>query len=67
MKYNLFLVQDADRPVYVVASTFDEAIKRWTFLMSEENDCMPSEVGRPTGVQFVADGDLGELLLPDAS
>lgn len=57
----LFNVQDKERPMFVVAASFLDALARWTTLIQSEN---PGEdIEPPQGVQFIADED--ELLLPE--
>lgn len=56
----LFNVQDSERPMFVVADSFADAIARWTALIQSENP--GQEIDPPAGVQFIADED--ELLLP---
>ena len=52
MEQNLYLVQDSDRPMYVVAENWNTALEKWKAKVKEENDgeiwedCM--------GIQFVA-------------
>lgn len=51
----LFHVQDPDRPMWVVAMNWQEAIDRWRDVIASEND---GEVGdEPDGIQFVCDDD----------
>ncbi|MGE0289341.1 MAG: hypothetical protein AB7I42_24085 [Bradyrhizobium sp.] len=57
----LYNVQDAERPMFVVAETFAQAIARWTALVQFENPGV--EIDPPQGVQFIADDD--ELLLSE--
>ena len=54
---NLFLVQDADRPMYVVADGFQDALNRWSQLIAAENNCAVDEIDMPDGIQYVASGD----------
>jgi hypothetical protein len=58
---NLYLVQDADRPLYVVAADFGDALRQWQAQMlfesnldssTEEQDLDP----QPQGVQLIAKG-----------
>lgn len=58
----LFRVQDGDRPMHVVASTFSAAIERWRERLSDENPGDDFSEVLPYGVELVADVD--ELLLP---
>lgn len=66
----LFLVQDADRPVYVVARDWNEAHARWQRMIRAENDMAPSDdCEDPQGIQLVAEAtkDFPDLLLREAS
>ena len=61
----LYHVQDHDRPMWVVAESYQDAVDRWKEKIAEENpeDCpTKDDVEDPQGVQFVCDDD--ELLLP---
>ena len=62
---SLFLVQNADRPCYVVASCYNGAVAKWRKQMSDENDCEPDEVDSPDGVQLLGQigGDFPDVLL----
>jgi len=51
----LFLVQDDNRPMYVLAETWQEAVDKWRRVIQEENapdDCSDEQ---PKGVQLVAE------------
>lgn len=54
---NLFLVQDSDRPMYVLSENWSGAIDLWKTFIASENDMEASDVEEPTGVQLVADKD----------
>lgn len=58
---NLYLVQDDERPMYVVASSFLEALSKWQAFIEKENDTDDLEPPKGKGVQFVC--DRRELLL----
>lgn len=60
-KNNLYLIQDADRPMWVVAASYAEALSRWTQLVAHENEQSPEEVEPCQGIQFVCNSN--ELLL----
>ncbi|MCP3962409.1 MAG: hypothetical protein GY719_31595 [bacterium] len=52
----LFRIQDGDRPMYVIASDWSDAVERWTDRMRVENpDC--EEIEGPDGVQLLAEND----------
>lgn len=54
---NLYYIQDGDRPMYVVASSWVSAIDLWKAKIAVENDQTIGEVDEPQGVQMVCDGD----------
>ncbi len=58
----LFNVQDSDRPAFVIAHTFEEALSKWKVAVAEENatDSKYEEVP-PAGIMHVCDGD--ELII----
>jgi hypothetical protein len=58
----LFNVQDSDRPAFVIAHTFEEALSKWKVAVAEENatDSEYEEVP-PAGIMHVCDGD--ELII----
>ncbi len=60
---NLFLIQDADRPMYVVAPDWGMAVAIWEERIRRENDVPPCDsIEPPLGIQFVCDEH--ELILP---
>jgi hypothetical protein len=55
----LFHVQDADRPVFVVAEDFSEALTMWRDLISAENEGDDCRGEFPAGIELLAhDSDL---------
>ena len=44
---SLFLVQDDDRPMWVIALSYTEAVRKWRELIAEENGLAEVDVGRP--------------------
>lgn len=58
---NLYHVQDSDRPMFVLGSSWQEALDKWRALIREENDMQPNESCEPTGIQLVAEED--ELII----
>ena len=51
----LFRVQDDERPAYVVAKTFTDALAKWELVIREEND---GEIpAPPQGVAYICDDD----------
>lgn len=64
----LFLIQDADRPVYVVATDWTSALKRWKKRMAQENGDLVFDVAEPQGIQMICQNDHAdypELLIDD--
>lgn len=54
----LFHVQDADRPMYVVAKGWEDALSKWRRVIRAENpDLEPDEPIDPAGVALVCDED----------
>lgn len=52
----LFHVQDSDRPMFVVAESFQDAVDRWEALVREENHTPPNEkIEPPSGIAFICD------------
>lgn len=56
----LFLVQDADRPLYVEATDFEHAVGIWREVIGGENCCDASEE-MPDGVSLICEE--GELVI----
>ena len=52
---NLYHVQDADRPMWVIASDYGNAVLKWKALVAEENNESIGEVVDPQGVSFVCE------------
>lgn len=59
---NLYLVQDDDRPLYVLAQDWNDALRGWQLRIRRENDMEADEDCQPTGIQLVARHD--EIVLP---
>ena len=52
----LYQVQDADRPMYVWAKTWMNALNAWKQHIAIENGNMPvSDVEEPLGIMYVAE------------
>lgn len=49
----LFQIQDDDRPGFVVAKDYAEAIKKWSAAVLKENEDV--DTGPPRGVSIVCD------------
>ncbi len=63
MPWKLYRVQDPDRPAFVVAKDYQDAVNRWQQnLAKESGETDPSVVGQPSGVEFLT--DYAELVLP---
>ena len=60
-KNNLYLIQDDDRPCYVVARGWMDAIEKWEWVMAQENEITPEEVESPNGIQLICEAS--ELIL----
>ncbi len=57
MGANLYHIQDNDRPMWVLASNYGEAVERWKQHIAPENECLPEDVEEPMGVSFVCDAN----------
>jgi hypothetical protein len=57
---NLYLVQDSDLPMYVIADDFQAALSKWQKFAGENDDCDPLSC-IPSGVSLIAEHD--ELIL----
>lgn len=64
---NLYHVQDSDRPMYVVADGWQDAVDRWRAQIAAENPDSDCSEDQPDGVTLVAKGggDYPGLLLPE--
>lgn len=62
-EYCLYEVQDDDRPMYIVAKTWTEALERWCEIIRIENELEPDEEIVPLGIRHVCDRDC--LVLPE--
>lgn len=60
----LFLVQDDDRPMYVLAADFNAALRVYRErMLVEDPELRPQDVPDPKGIQWVADAD--EVLIAE--
>lgn len=50
----LFLVQDSDRPLYVLAESWQDALEKWRARIYDENPGLEVEWD-PDGISLVAD------------
>ena len=48
----LFQVQDHDRPLWIIATDFQDALEKWTAVVKVEND--GEDIGPPLGISWVA-------------
>ena len=53
---NLYYIQDADRPMYVLAESYDHALTKWEKRIRIENNMEGDDYIEPVqGIQFIAD------------
>ena len=58
MTCNLYHIQDSDRPMYVVAKDWVDALNKCKSLIVKENDIPPDdEPDEPDGIMLVAGDD----------
>lgn len=50
----LYLIQDPDRPMHVVAGSWENALFKWKQFIAAENDMKPCDVEQPQGIMLVA-------------
>ncbi len=53
MTKNLYHIQDDDRPMYVVGTSWQDALKAWQRVIGAENNHPPEEAD-PTGITLIA-------------
>jgi aconitase A len=51
----LYLVQDSDRPMHVIAPSWQSAIDAWKAFVGDENDVSREEMDEPNGVALIAE------------
>lgn len=66
---HLFHVQDTERPMYVVAEDWAQAVESWRRVIRTENDLSPDDQPNPDGISRLTDTigtslEFPELLLP---
>ena len=61
-KFNLYLVQDGDRPMYVVAENWIGAIDEWKQFVAKDNEMSVEEIEEPDGVSLLSEHY--DLILP---
>lgn len=54
---NLYQVQDSDRPMWVAAHTWAEAIHKWKVQISIENHTDVTGVTEPSGINLVCENN----------
>jgi hypothetical protein len=54
---NIYHVQDNDRPMFVIASSWDRALRGWRQLIQEENPEADMSDVNPDGITFVAESN----------
>lgn len=54
---SLYHVQDSDRPLWVQADSYGEAVTKWKLVIAIENEMAADEVEEPCGVSFVCDAE----------
>jgi hypothetical protein len=57
----LFHIQDDDRPTWVIALDYREAIEKWEAMLRKETDMDIFEIQPPKGIAWMCDDD--ELIL----
>src|SRR6266576_4893324 len=60
---NLYHVQDSDRPMWVIASNWTEAVHLWKMHVAAENDQTPVDVPECQGIQLICEAN--ELISSD--
>ena len=51
----LFHVKDADRPMYIAAIDWGQAIEKWKAAVAIENEMAAEDVTEPLGIDFICD------------
>ncbi len=51
----LFWVQDSDRPLWIKADNWQDALAQWKSVIAIENEMEEKDVDEPQGINFVAD------------
>ena len=51
----LYLIQDTDRPLYVVAKNYGEAEYVWRKIVAKENELTLEEIDPPQGISFICE------------
>ena len=53
----LFHVKDCDRPMWVVAFDWKDAVEAWKLAIANENEMEAGDVEEPLGVNFICHND----------
>lgn len=51
---NLYHIQDSDRPMWVIAANWQDALDKWKAKIKEENE---GECDEPQGIELICDED----------
>jgi hypothetical protein len=51
----LYLIQDNDRPLWIVAKSYGQAEQVWKKIVAQENEISLDEVESPKGINFICD------------
>lgn len=54
---NLYHIQDDDRPMWVLANSWSDALAKWKTVVAAENDMKAEEVSEPNGIAIVCESD----------
>lgn len=54
---SLYQIQDNDRPLWVQAEDYGQAVAKWKILIAFENDMEVDDVEDPQGVNFICDAE----------
>ncbi len=56
--YQLYMIQDDDRPMWVIARGWQDALKRWQeWIREEDPPSWEDEDPQPNGIQLIAEKD----------
>jgi len=59
---NLYLVQDAERPLYVISDSWTNALEEWKRFIATDNGIDVSEVDEPRGITLLGEDTLGHAI-----
>lgn len=70
--YNLYLVQDCDRPMYVIAKTWSHAVSLWRHQLARDDPENAEDIlnlSQPEGISLVAEGtdpdNMPDIIFPE--